>query len=95
MLARGRGQGELAPLVSAVGGELVTFAVKEVGWWIEKRKRKSISVSLWNKHDKLPSFFFFFFFCKETKVIQMLLFGTWKFTCEVNFSFQTLGRLVS
>ena len=67
MLARGRGQGELAPLVSAVGGELVTFAVKEVGWCIEKRKRKSISVSLWNKHDKLPSFFFFFFLLQGDK----------------------------
>lgn len=49
----------MASLVSVVGGELVTFTMEEVGWWIEKRKRKSISVSLWNKHDKLPSFFFF------------------------------------
>ena len=46
MLARVRGQGELASSVSAVGGELVTFTMEEVGWWIEKIKRKSISVSL-------------------------------------------------
>lgn len=90
LLKRRKREGGFASLVCVGGNKLLLLTRKELDGGQETTK--PINLSLRNNYDKFPVCFSF---GKETMVIQMLLSGKGQFLCEVTFSSQAMGNLVS